>query len=204
MESVENGYLSTAQFEKIKWFKEGFTEYYAQKLTLAGGERSTEQVVASTNRDLLAFLLQRVSTCEGVIALWLDAAIRKQSNGQHSLDDVMFRLVKDRQQPLTEKRIYDTVQLYLSAAQFSSLKNAADRGGDLPAPDTIPGLGNCYHAIHGDFPPLIWHSTSVRREQQEQFLKLTRAGRLTRLDCEMGSRLWLGTSIVAIPNGKQQ
>ena len=37
------GYLSTTEYEKTKWFKEGFTEYYAQKLTRAGGERSAEQ-----------------------------------------------------------------------------------------------------------------------------------------------------------------
>ena len=150
---LKMGYLSTTEYERTKWFKEGFTEYYAQKLTLAGGERSAEQVVASTNKDLLAFPSSTNEYVRGrVIALWLDAAIREQSAGQHSLDDVMFRMVRDRQEPLTEERIYSTIQPYISADQLSALKNAADHGGDLPAPAKIPGLGRCYHAVHGEFP----------------------------------------------------
>ena len=34
---LKMGYLSTTEYEKTKWFNEGFTEYYAQKLTHAGG-----------------------------------------------------------------------------------------------------------------------------------------------------------------------
>ena len=64
----------------------------------------------------------------------------------------MFRLVRDRQEPLTEERIYATIQPYVSADQLLALKKAADHGGDLSAPDTIPGLGGCYHAVHGEFP----------------------------------------------------
>ena len=150
---LKMGYLSTTEYEKIKWFKEGFTEYYAQKLTLAGGVRSAEQVVASINTDLLAFPSSTSEYVRGrIIALWLDAAIRERSDGTHSLDDVMFRLVRDRQEPLTEDRIYSTIQPYLSADQLSLLKAAADHGGDLPAPSAIPGLGGCYHAVHGEVP----------------------------------------------------
>ena len=147
------GSLSTTEYEKTKWFKEGFTEYYAQKLTHAGGERSAEQVVASTNRDLLAFPSSTNEYVRGrIIALWLDATIREHSKGQHSLDDVMFQLVRDRQEPLTEERIFATIQPYVSPDQLSALRNAADHGGDLPAPNTIPGLGSSYRAVHGDFP----------------------------------------------------
>ncbi len=150
---LKMGYLSTAEFEKIKWFKEGFTEYYAQKLTHAGGERSAEEVVTSTNQDLLAFPSSTSEYVRGrVIALWLDANIRERSNGQYSLDDLMLRLVRDRQEPLTEERIYASVQPYISAAQLSALKEAADHGGNLPAPESIPGLGACYRARHGEFP----------------------------------------------------
>ncbi|MDE1156383.1 MAG: hypothetical protein PW735_11745 [Acidobacteriaceae bacterium] len=150
---LKMGYLSTTEYAKTKWFKEGFTEYYAQKLTLAGGERSTEQVVSSINRDLLAFPASTNEYVRGrIIALWLDAAIRERSNGQHSLDDVMLQLVRDRQEALTEERIYATIQPFLSTEQLGALKKAADSGGDLPAPDKIPGLSACYRARHGEFP----------------------------------------------------
>ncbi len=150
---LKMGYLTTTEFEKIKWFKEGFTEYYAQKLTYAGGERTAQQVVVSTNRDLLAFPSSRNEYIRGrIIALWLDASIREQSHNEHSLDDVMFRLVQDRKEPLTEERIYAAIQPYISVAQLSTLKKAADQGGDLPAPTTMPGLGNCYHSVQGEFP----------------------------------------------------
>ena len=150
---LKMGYLSIIENEKIKWFKEGFTEYYAQKLTYAGGERSAQQVVTSTNRDLLAFSSSTNEYVRGrVIALWLDATIKEHSQSQHSLDDVMFRLVRGRKQPLTEERIYAAIQPYISVAQLSALKKAADQGGDLSLPTTIPGLGNCYHAVYGEFP----------------------------------------------------
>ena len=146
---LKMGYLSTTEYEKTKWFKEGFTEYYAQRITLAGGERSAEQVVASTNKDLLAFPSSTDEYVRGrIIALWLDAAIREQAKGKHSLDDVMFRLVRDYKEPLTEDRIYATIQPYLSADQLSLLKAAADHGGDLPAQTPPRDTG----ALRSSFP----------------------------------------------------
>ena len=150
---LKMGYLSATEYEKTKWFTEGFTEYYAQRLTLTGGVRSAEQVVDSINMDLRAFPSSTSEYVRGrIIALWLDAAIRERSDGKHSLDDVMFRLVRDRQKPLTEDRIYVTLQPYLSADQLSLLKAAADHSGNLPAPSAIPGLGSCYQAAHGEVP----------------------------------------------------
>ncbi len=113
---LKMGYLSTAEFQKIKWFKEGFTEYYAQKLTYEGGTITAEELVRSMNRDLLAFPSSSSEYVRGrVIALWLDNAIKEDSHGDHSLDQVMFQLVRDRRIPLTESRIYKTIAPFVSA-----------------------------------------------------------------------------------------
>ena len=152
---LKMGPYSGTEFEKINWFREGFTEYYAQKLTFQGGEQSTSIYVASLNRDLRAFSSSTSEYVRGrVIALWLDAAIRQESNGKHSLDDVMFRLVQDRQQPLTEQRIFDTIAPYIAHESLVLLKQAAEQQGNLPAPTNIPGTEICYTAVHGEFPTL--------------------------------------------------
>jgi len=52
---LKMGSLSTAEYERIKWFREGFTQYYADKLTFEGGVQSTNSYVALLNRDLRAF-----------------------------------------------------------------------------------------------------------------------------------------------------
>jgi predicted metalloprotease with PDZ domain len=87
-----------------------------------------------------------------VIALWLDATIREESHGKHSLNDVMFRMVRDRQQAMTEERIFKTVADYVSDRSLALLKQAADQQGNLPAPAAIPGLDRCYRAAQGDYP----------------------------------------------------
>ena len=152
---LKMGSLSMTEYERVKWFKEGFTEYYAQKLTFEGGEQTSSSYVASLNRDLRAFPSSTSEYVRGrVIALWLDAAIRLESNGKHSLDDVMYRLVHDRQQPLTEQRIFDTIAPDVSHESLVLLKQAAEQQGNLPAPVKIPGTAACYTAVHGEFPTL--------------------------------------------------
>ncbi len=150
---LKMGYLSAPEYEKTKWFEEGFTEYYARKLTFESGELSDSKLVNLINKDLLAFHSSINEYIRGpVIALWLDAAIRQESHNKYSLDDVMFRMVHDRKQPLTEQRIFATVARYVSSETLLILKRAADQQGNLPIPETIPGVRNCYHAVHGDFP----------------------------------------------------
>jgi predicted metalloprotease with PDZ domain len=149
------GPLSMTEYEKAKWFREGFTQYYADKLTFEGGVQSISSYVALLNRDLRAFSSSTSEYVRGrVIALWLDAAIRQESQGKHSLDDVMYRMVRDGQQPMTEQRIFDTVGPYISEGSLVLLKQAADQQGNLPAPASIPGTKACYTAVHGEFPTL--------------------------------------------------
>jgi predicted metalloprotease with PDZ domain len=152
---LKMGSLSTTEYERIKWFREGFTQYYADKLTFEGGVQSFSSYVALLNRDLRAFSSSTSEYVRGrVIALWLDAAIRQESNGKHSLDNVMYRMVHDRQQPMTEQRIFDTVGPYISEGSLVLLKQASAQQGNLPAPASIPGVKACYTSVHGDFPTL--------------------------------------------------
>lgn len=152
---LKMGSLSTIEYDRIKWFREGFTQYYADKLAFEGGVQSTSSYVASLNRDLRAFSSSTSEYVRGrVIAIWLDAVIRQESNGKHSLDDVMYRLVHDGQQPMTEQRIFDTVGPYISHESLLLLKQAADQQWNLPAPASIPGTKACYTAVHGEFPTL--------------------------------------------------
>ena len=150
---LKMGDLSSTEYEKTKWFKEGFTEYYAQKLTYADGDITADQLLTSINKDLLAFPSSTNEYVRGrIIALWLDAAIRNESHGKYSLDSVMFRMVQDRKHPLTEQRIFATVAHYASARTVSLLAQAADHQGNIPAPKNIPGIGDCYQVRHGEFP----------------------------------------------------
>jgi hypothetical protein len=147
------GYLSPPEYEKTKWFKEGFTEYYAQKLVFESGELSAPMLVDSINKDLLAFPSSTDVYVRGrVIALWLDSAIRQRSHDKHSLNDVMFRMVRDGKQPMTEERVFATIAPYVSAETLLTLKQAADQQGNLPTPPTIPGVGKCYRATYVDIP----------------------------------------------------
>ena len=125
--------------ESIKWFREGPTEYYAQLLTLKAGETTPTAYVTSLNNDLREFPVSNSEYVRGrIISLWLDATIRRESENRHSLDNVMFDMVRDRRQPLTLERIFATSGRYLSPASLSLLRDAVTKHGDLPAPSQIP------------------------------------------------------------------
>lgn len=112
-----NGHVITlAQPEQAGyWFSEGFTDFYARRLMSRAGLLTPEQELESWNRRLAEFAgsperhapSSRVVEAfwtepdvgnlpyqrGDVLALWADHAIRAHSGGQHSLDDVMRRLV---------------------------------------------------------------------------------------------------------------
>jgi len=87
-----------------------------------------------------------------VIALWLDGAIRRESRGEHSLDDVMFDMVRTGDQPITLARILDTAARYLSADGRGVLQRAVVDHGGLPAPDQAPSIGGCVRPYLQDLP----------------------------------------------------
>jgi len=147
------GYLSDKSYGDLKWFKEGFTEYYAQRIMYGSGDLPLSRYIESINVDLHRFPDSKDEYVRGrIIALWLDAKIRQDSSGKRSLDDVMFRLVKDRKQPLTLNRVFETIRPYVDSEAFDALKAAGSGTGDLAAPTQIPLVGPCVHVLHQDFP----------------------------------------------------
>ena len=148
------GMLPTgSDVESIKWFREGPTEYYGQLLTYRAGLMSASNYVNSLNNDLRKFPTSNSEYVRGrVIALWLDAAIRNESGGRHSLDNVMFDMVRGANQPYTLARILETAGRYLSSESRALLKNAVTDHADLPAPKQIPAVGDCAQPLLEDLP----------------------------------------------------
>jgi len=135
----------------IKWFREGPTEYYAQLLTYQAGELTPLEYVNSLNIALRRFPTSNDEYVRGrIIALWLDGTIRKESGGRHSLDDVMFDMVRTGDQPYTLDRILATAGHYLTPESDALLQQAVVHHGDLPAPERLPMLSDCAHASLDD------------------------------------------------------
>jgi predicted metalloprotease with PDZ domain len=147
------GALSSEADGATTWFKEGFTSYYGYLLVYRAGVLPVKMYVDSLNQDLRKFPTSTDPYVRGrVIALWLDAAIRHESNGQHSLDDVMFDMLRANDQPVTLARILDTAGRYLSADTRSQLQRAVVGQGNLSAPEEVPSVGACARPALEDLP----------------------------------------------------
>ena len=147
------GTLSSEADQATTWFKEGFTTYYGYLLVYRAGTLPIANYVDSLNRDLRQFPTSTNPYVRGrVIALWLDGAIRRDSRDEHSLDDVMFEMVRTGDQPITLARILETAGRYLSADSRSLLQRAVADHGNLPAPDQAPSIGGCAHPSLQDLP----------------------------------------------------
>jgi predicted metalloprotease with PDZ domain len=144
---------SNTDYAETNWFKEGFTEYYAQLLTYRAGVSPPSSYISSINRDLRTFPISTSEYVRGrIIALWLDGTIRHESNGLHTLDDVMFDMERDSDQPYTLARILDTAGRYLSPESQALLQKAAASHGDLVPPTSIPLMSDCTHASLQELP----------------------------------------------------
>jgi predicted metalloprotease with PDZ domain len=130
--------------EAIDWFTEGLTDYYAHRLLLQAGVLSASSYIDSLNQALRRFTPSSDSYVRGrIVALWLDAKIRQESHGQHSLDDVMFEMVRTRDQPLTQKRILSTIAPYIPPDARVALEAAVTNRAALAAPDRVPSVSGC-------------------------------------------------------------
>jgi predicted metalloprotease with PDZ domain len=139
--------------QDLSWFTEGFTDYYASRLMLQAGALSPSAYVDSLNQALRRFPASTNPYVRGrVIGLWLDAAIRRESRDQRSLDDVMFDLVRTRDQSLTTQRLFNTIANYVSAETLATLRVAAADQGALSAPDRAPHLGSCAQPSSVELP----------------------------------------------------
>ncbi|HTQ56428.1 MAG TPA: hypothetical protein VMI94_18290 [Bryobacteraceae bacterium] len=163
----------TENSETIDWFKEGFTQYYAYLLVWRAGLLPLPDYIASINRDLRDYPVSSNPYVRGrVIALWLDGQMRRDSNREKALDDVMRGMVNGARQPLSEARktgrpaplhvaapvlpggagnaplfalsearILEAAERYLSPPDRNQLEAAVKSRGGLAAPAGV--LGPC-------------------------------------------------------------
>jgi len=135
--------IETGNRKDIDWFHEGFTEYYAQLLIYRAGWATLQAYLDNVNVDLRKFQSSNSDYVRGrMIALWLDAEIRKESKNKNSLDNVMRDVVAESDKPFTLDRILATIGRYISADAFRQLEQAVKHRGMLTAPGEA-GLGAC-------------------------------------------------------------
>jgi predicted metalloprotease with PDZ domain len=116
------------------WFQEGVTDYYANIIAYRSSLIQAADFAQNVNRIIADYYSGKNSPyIRGlVIALWLDNEIRTGSSGKRSLDDVMFDMVHTSDQPISERRVLDTVDKYLAPEDHEKLRAAIDRGAPLP------------------------------------------------------------------------
>jgi predicted metalloprotease with PDZ domain len=144
--------------ERLYWFSEGFTDYYASLLLLRAGLISLEDYAAAYNsltKEYYASPIRLLTAAEMVqkrqtsyeverlfykrgalLAHYWDIAIRSRTNDKNSMDDVMRSLLKSakaRGFSLSHKRIADALRPYLGERGASDIEKYIDRGELVPA-----------------------------------------------------------------------
>jgi predicted metalloprotease with PDZ domain len=154
---------ASSEENAIEWFREGFTTYYGYLLAYRAGLIDLPEYVENVNRDLRDSAGSGNAYVRGrLIALWLDREIRKDSGGKRSLDQVMYDMVRGAPRPLTQARILETADRYLSPASRNELAQAVKPGSLIPTLED--SLGRCVRgstvevaskssAACGNFPP---------------------------------------------------
>jgi predicted metalloprotease with PDZ domain len=124
----------------IEWFREGFVRYYTNVLAFRAHLIQLPAYLETVNRDLRSFPSSTSGAVRGpVIALWLDQQIRKDSGGKRSLDNVMYDMVSEPANPLTQARILETAGRYVSPVSWIELAHAVEPGSRIPAVEDAPG-----------------------------------------------------------------
>ena len=147
--------------DRLYWFGEGFTDYYAFLLLLRAGLMSLDEYVAAHNSWIKAYytspvrsltadeMVQKRQTHRAagqlfykkgyLLANHLDFTIRAKTDGKHSLDDVMRSLLKSSKPGinLSEKRIADALLPYLQEQGASDIEKYMNRGELVPADNSF-------------------------------------------------------------------
>lgn len=157
------------------WFSEGFTDFYARRLLARNGVLDDDAFIASWNRRLAEYAthpersataarieeafwsnrnVQSLPYVRGdVIALKVDHAIRKSSQGQHSLDDLMRDLVRRSRQEQHEFSVNDLlaeIEHWSDAATAAEIRATALDGARLELPEDV--FGPEYRLLPADIP----------------------------------------------------
>ena len=144
--------------ERLYWFSEGFTDYYASLLLLRTRLISLDDYVAEYNslikeyytspvrlltaaemvqKRQTSYEVERLFYQRGaVLAHYWDIAIRSRTNDESSLDEVMRSLLKSakaRSFSLSHKRIAEALHPYLGERGASDIEKYIDRGELVPA-----------------------------------------------------------------------
>jgi predicted metalloprotease with PDZ domain len=160
----------------VKWFTEGFTVYYADLLLLRSGLLSLPDYIERLNRRIRDYESSPVKNLSNrevvaryneisvnqlpyvqgpIIALWLDAEIRRQSKNKSSLDTVMHGLVSDESRnpalELTSERVLRVAGNHLNRGSRNMLHSFVEEGTSIP----LPGLSKnpCVYLTTEDVSP---------------------------------------------------
>lgn len=153
--------------EKLYWFSEGFTDYYASLLLLRAGLVSLDEYVGGINELLKLYytsparnltdeqiLIARQTNYDAerqpyqrgnLLAYNWNTLIKARSGNKYSLDDVMRSLFKTSRQKgfvLSEKYIDDALRLFLKKGVLSDIEKYIENGDSIAPLQVI--LGDCF------------------------------------------------------------
>jgi predicted metalloprotease with PDZ domain len=144
----------------VYWFSEGFTDFYARRLCYRGGLIDETQYAQSVTTTVQRYStnpfrdapntriredfwndrdVQKLPYYRGdIVAMLLDGAIRRESGGAKSLDDVMRRVADNARAGgiITTDNLFETFSQFADAATIDTLRNMVEHGG-LPALDGL-------------------------------------------------------------------
>lgn len=156
------------------WFSEGFTNFYARRLLFRSGLARIEPFVENLNDELMHYALspvrdepatriaadfwrdhevEKLPYIRGdVVAMMVDAEIRKASRGERSLDDLMKELLAARHEPrpkVSSETFLEAIARYTSAAFADRIRKIVVLGS--PAEIGLKVLEPC---LHGRLEPI--------------------------------------------------
>lgn len=182
--------LGAYENDRLYWFGEGFTDYYAFLLLLRAGLMSLEEYVAAHNSWIKAYYTSPVRSLtvdemvqkrqtdwdagqlfykKGyLLANHLDFTIRSKTNGKRSLDDVMRSLLRSSKPgsiELSEKRIADALRKYLQEQGASDIEKYMVRGELVPADNSFGACASVedieYRSFDAGFNMETWAKSRI-------------------------------------------
>ena len=158
-----SGLGTVADTGQIAWFGEGFTRFFQDAVLERAGLIQRAEYLDRVNATLKEYLLSpRIRTTNAdlqvlpstdhfsyqepylrgsVIAIWLDYQIAQQTDGRHTLMDLLLALRANRSLPLTADRIFATAGRFVDPATVARLRAFALDG--VPVPISPGSLGPC-------------------------------------------------------------
>lgn len=168
--------LGAYENDRLYWFGEGVTDYYALLLLLRSGLISLDEYVAAHNNKIKAYYTSPVRSLTAdemvqkrntnwdaeqllykkgyLFANHLDFTIRSTTNGKHSLDDVMRSLLRSSKPgsiTLSEKRIADALRPYLQEQGASDMEKYMNRGDLVPVDNSFGACATLEEIQHRSF-----------------------------------------------------